>query len=219
MGGIRDDLRGRFGAPSARARIGTGNVSNRFGPRGHERDESMPRWTETEPVRFWKKVQRTEGCWWWTGGTDGNGYGAFWVPGLGRMDKAPRVSWRLTFGEIPDGMWVLHKCDHPSCVRPDHLFLGTNQENMRDCGRKGRHWTQMNPDKAKHNVALARRFLDPRGRGNGCAKLSDDAVREIRSRNTAGETQTSLAVEFGVARSTVTWVVRGGTWKHVMENA
>lgn len=68
------------------------------------------------------------------------GYGSFTLDGsLGESVAAHRFSWELHFGEVPDGMYVLHKCDNPPCVRPDHLFLGTQSDNMYDMWDKGRH--------------------------------------------------------------------------------
>lgn len=86
--------------------------------------------------RFWSKVQKGEGCWEWQGRRFPFGYGAFYLEG--QWNGAHRASWRVHFGEIPDGLWVLHRCDNPPCVRPDHLFLGTHLDNVRDMCRKGR---------------------------------------------------------------------------------
>lgn len=99
--------------------------------------------------RFWSKVDKNGPiashapglgqCWIWTGSTS-EGYGQINVGGGdGRHDWAHRVSWEIHHGPIPDGLWVLHRCDNPSCVRPDHLFLGTVADNNRDMIAKGRH--------------------------------------------------------------------------------
>lgn len=89
--------------------------------------------------RFWSKVRKTDGCWLWIGGKGHNGYGTLYVAGAAnRQMKAHRLSWRIHFGTIPGGLWVLHHCDNPPCVRPDHLFLGNRSDNMKDAGRKGR---------------------------------------------------------------------------------
>ena len=91
--------------------------------------------------RFWAKVPTLGvGCWEWAGGRDNDeGYGRI-REGRGGSPflLTHRVAWELTQGPIPDGLMVLHKCDNPPCVRPDHLFLGTNTDNMRDASAKGR---------------------------------------------------------------------------------
>lgn len=86
--------------------------------------------------RFWAKVEKTDGCWEWTAFVHPKGYGMF---GVGReARRAHRVSYEIANGPIPDGLCVCHSCDNRRCVRPDHLFLGTNQDNVDDKMRKGR---------------------------------------------------------------------------------
>jgi hypothetical protein len=82
--------------------------------------------------RFWSKVDKTENCWEWTGALTPNGYGRL------AHEGAHRVAYRLTYGDFDQGLFVCHRCDNPKCVRPDHLFLGTQFDNMRDCSTKGR---------------------------------------------------------------------------------
>lgn len=83
--------------------------------------------------RFWEKVWKSDdGCWEWTAYTDCFGYGCFGIGREARSVGAHRISWELTYGTIPSGLWVLHRCDNPPCVRPDHLYLGTAADNSRD---------------------------------------------------------------------------------------
>lgn len=87
--------------------------------------------------RFFNKIEKSEdGCWLWKAGSRGNGYGAFKLHH--KTIDAHRISWMLHYGDIPNGMFVCHKCDVRQCVNPDHLFLGTNSDNMKDCYRKNR---------------------------------------------------------------------------------
>ncbi len=91
---------------------------------------------ETAAVRFWKNIQRSDGCWLWTGSRQQNGYGIMWYDG--KVVKAHRMMWLETIGPIPEGLDVLHKCDVRNCVRLDHLELGTDLENARQREERGR---------------------------------------------------------------------------------
>ncbi len=87
--------------------------------------------------RFWSAVAKSDGCWLWTKSLDSQGYGQiFSIPR--RLHRAHRVSWLMHRGPIPDGLFVCHTCDVRNCVNPDHLWLGTNDDNMRDASVKGR---------------------------------------------------------------------------------
>lgn len=95
-------------------------------------------------VRFWRHVVKTADCWNWIGAKNKQGYGHFTIrarPGLTcEHTSAHRFVWSLERGEIPPGLCVLHRCDNPSCVRPDHLFLGTVNDNNQDAKVKSRHY-------------------------------------------------------------------------------
>lgn len=91
-------------------------------------------------VRFWAKVDKSaahNGCWVWTGARRGKGYGDI-VGDAGRRIAAHQLSYKWAHGSIPDGLFVLHKCDNKLCVNPDHLFVGTHQDNMDDMVEKVR---------------------------------------------------------------------------------
>jgi hypothetical protein len=117
--------------------------------------------------------------------------------------QAHRVSWILHHGSIPDGMSVCHRCDTPACVRPDHLFLGTQLDNMRDSTRKRRNGKYRYPNNFH--------------KGSQCWKavLTDEDVRAIRSRLASGAGQHQLAREYGVAPPTINRIAKRVTWKHV----
>lgn len=102
--------------------------------------------TMTPEDRFWLRVGKTEddSCWLWLGSRKERNGGYGQLSFYGRFAYAHRVSWHLSNGPIPEGAQVLHKCDNPPCVRPDHLFLGTQADNVRDMFRKGRESTVPN---------------------------------------------------------------------------
>lgn len=101
----------------------------------------------TRIARFWSYVKKSEdGCWIWMRAVTKFGYGSFTAPYLKRgVEHAHRVAWRLTYGDIPAGKQILHHCDNPACVRPDHLFIGTPRDNVLDAMNKGRMRNQCGP--------------------------------------------------------------------------
>ena len=94
-------------------------------------------YTPKEIDRFWSKVEVTDDCWYWTGGTTLHGYGNAWMGGTNH--RAHRVAYELAYGDIPDGYDVCHRCDTPPCCNPDHLWLGTRGENNTERDAKGRN--------------------------------------------------------------------------------
>lgn len=158
---------------------------------------------------FMLRVTMTEGCWLWAASIRPNGYGQ--INHRGRITLAHRVAYTLLVGPIPPGMWVLHRCDVRACVNPEHLYLGTHEDNMRDMVARGRQCRG-----ARMAAALAgkRRGRMP-GESNAGAKLTDQKVRDMREAYAAGTTQTALAAAYGVRQSLVSRVVRREAWRHV----
>jgi hypothetical protein len=133
-------------------------------------------------------------CLVWTGSRDLKGYGHIYVTGAWgqhrKKSSAHRASYLAFVGAISDGLYVCHHCDNPPCVKPEHLFLGTARENSHDMWAKGRH-------------------------GRGAKRLTEGAVKEMRSLAAGGMTCTALAAQFGVAISTVSTVIRRKAWRHI----
>jgi HNH endonuclease len=151
--------------------------------------------------RFWAKVVKGPDCWEWSGWRDRKGYACFDYPG-GR--KAYRFSWEIHNGPIPPGLCVCHHCDNPSCVNPEHLFLGTIADNNADMVRKGRNG--FGP------VTLECR---PRGEAHTRAKVTEEQVREIRRLNALGIGYRRLSKEYGLSRPSIQAITRRRSWKHV----
>jgi hypothetical protein len=131
------------------------------------------------------------GCWLWIGFTLPAGYGKF-----GDM-LAHRAAWEMFVGLIPEGLFVLHRCDTPSCVNPGHLFLGTHLQNMADMRAKDRQ---------------SREPRAGQGSENSQAKLSDDAIVEIRASTEKGFL---LAKMFGVSAGLISGIRHGKRWAHI----
>lgn len=150
----------------------------------------------TTEERFWQKVNRQgdSDCWLWTSSVRGDGYGAFQVESTKQI-SAHRYSYQLRHGEIPPGMVVMHSCDVPLCVNPNHLSLGTTAENAADASRKGRRLP---------------------GSKNHQAKLDEKTVREIRTRYAAGgTTQRELALAYDVSPALIGHIVNRRSWRHI----
>ena len=140
--------------------------------------------------RFDEKVEMIpDGCWVWLARCDRDGYGRIRIGKL--MFRSHRVAWERKNGTIPDGMFVLHTCDNPYCVNPNHLFLGTQTENMKDKNGKGR---------------------GSRGIGRWSAKLSESNVLSIRADI---RTQEEIAKDYGVNRATISDIQTKRTWRHL----
>lgn len=161
------------------------------------------------PERFWEKVIRGEGCWEWTGHRSRTGYGMIGLPRSRRVERVHRVSWSLTNGPIPIGRQVLHHCDNRACVRPDHLFLGTQADNIADMDHKGRRRTLSGADHP------ARRLGARTGERNGRAKLEEGDIRHIRELRGLGLYYREIASAYAVSVPTIQHVISGKNWSHV----
>ena len=146
--------------------------------------------------RFWRSIDRSKGysaCWEWTGTKDYKGYGRIKVNG--RALRAHRVAYELYRKPIPAGMSVLHACDNPACANPSHLFLGTPADNSADMVKKDRQ---------------------AKGEANSSAKLTEADVIAIKKRLAAGgETQRSVAADYGVDQSLISYIKTGRKWRHI----
>ena len=157
--------------------------------------KGRPAWNSgahADPQNFYASVEKTEGCWNWTGHCNTSGYGHLSLSG--RLILAHRHAWSLENGPIPDGALVLHHCDNRRCVRIEHLYLGTHLDNARDREQRGRGRPRT-------------------GEAHPSAKLTAESVAQIRARYAAGEPASSLAREFSINYRTVHQIVRGATWR------
>ena len=153
--------------------------------------------------RFWKRVNVNGPvhpvwgrCWIWTGPPCHNGYGGFMIDH--QQVRVHRWAYERFIGQIPHELSVLHRCDTPACVRPEHLFLGTTLENQQDKVSKDRQ---------------------AKGEANGFSKLTEEDVKEIRRRYRRLSYHNSnvleLAHEFGVTPVNIRYILAGKAWKHV----
>lgn len=145
---------------------------------------------------FWANVEplSPNECWIWKGSRPDGRYGRMKDHGV--AVSAHRVSYELHHGPIPSEMQVLHKCDNPPCVNPNHLFIGTPLDNMQDKTKKGRAYT-------------------PKGKDNPSSRLDTEQVLDIRRRVREGEKQSHLGAEYGISQQTVSEIVHYKIWRHV----
>jgi hypothetical protein len=142
--------------------------------------------------RFWENVRIGPDCWEWAGSRLSGGYGGIRVGG--KTTRALRLSWEIHNGPIPDGLFVLHHCDNPPCVKPEHLFLGDDRTNAIDRNQKGRQWIT-------------------HGTRNGQARLTESQVGEIRG---STDSERVLASRYGVHHSTIHRIRSGRSWRALL---
>ena len=145
-------------------------------------------------IRFWNKVDKTDTCWNWTAAKSSQGYGRFRLNG--KLESPHVLSYRLHNGDYDSSKDVCHSCDNPSCVNPDHLFLGSRSDNMKDCVRKGR-------------FAINKPTLGRTNELSPATKFSDKDVALIRELYSRGLRQVDIAEIVGCSQSQVSVIVRG----------
>lgn len=182
----------------------------------------MARSKRTPTDRFWAKVRKEtspvrEGltpCWTWTGGTTKNGYGQFCWPLRG--SRAHRLSWFMRFGDVPQGLLVLHRCDNRPCVNPEHLFLGTHQDNQDDMWAKGRGWSKNGHHSNPADYRTETKKTYNIGEDHPNAKLNSGQVLEIRHDHEVNGTRYSvLAKQYHVDRASIRDVILRRSWTHI----
>lgn len=166
----------------------------------------MPRFKGTPEERFWSKVDKGPhpgGCWLWTAYIQKSwGYGVFGIKRNGKDGTvlAHRHSWFLVNGEVPDGMLVCHSCDNPRCVNPDHLWVGTNNDNMQDMKQKGRGKSRQ-------------------GSRHPTSRMTEWHAAEIWRRcRILHHRRDIVSQELGVSMSAVKRVVSREAWRHVTDS-
>lgn len=147
------------------------------------------KFSEAVQTRFWAKVDRTQGpdaCWIWQGAKWPHGYGQF------RYEKslwtAHRMAWAMTHGSIPEGKWILHACDVPSCCNPAHLHVGDHDLNMKEMAVRER---------------------------SRATRLNANVVKKVRELVGLGMKQTVIAKLLGVSNACICEIVSGKKWGHV----
>jgi len=157
----------------------------------------MPKTYKTTEQLFWAKVKKSDkpdGCHIWIASTSSHGYGEFKVNG--KTWKAHRWIWTKNHGTIPVGMNICHHCDNPSCVRDDHLYLGTQQDNVNDRQKRNRQTSH-------------------KGQLNGRAKLTEKQIPIIRLRLNNKESQIKIANDYNVCQGTISDIKLNVLWKHI----
>lgn len=182
--------------------------------------------TEQDVQRLWSRIDQVsdpDGCWLWTGGTRTTGYGVFPFvrDGAWAGYQAHRAAWVSVNGPIPDGLFVCHRCDVRLCCRPDHLFLGTQADNIADALAKGRfpsgerNGAYVHRERIRQQRTARGNYGRLPGESNPAAKLTEDDVREARRLFASGVTKKAIGARFGVSSQTICNVISGKHWGHV----
>lgn len=149
--------------------------------------------SESDYKRFWKYVNKTENCWNWTASVNTYGYGCFWWNG--KQWQAHRVSWYIKYNSFPKDC-LLHICDNPRCINPQHLKEGSQKDNIQDKVLKQRQ---------------------AKGSNNGNARLTEEEVLSIKNKYSKGQSLRSLAKEYTVSKTAIKYIIIGRTWSYLNE--
>ena len=147
--------------------------------------------TDKNLTRFWNYVDKTDNCWNWTAALNTYGYGCFWWDK--KQHQSHRISWLIAYGSFPADC-LLHICDNPKCVKPDHLKEGSQADNMAD-------------KKHKRRQAFGERI--------GKSKLTESQVLDILKKHSEGQSMFSLGKEYGVSDTAISYIVKGKNWSYL----
>ena len=148
-------------------------------------------YVKTNPAdRFWDKVRKTDTCWIWTGALNAQGYGVIDIDGVNR--RAHRFVLEMNGQQLPSDMMVLHKCDNPPCVNPDHLFLGSQTDNVKDMRDKSR----------------ASDYFTQKAHDHPASRLTEDDVENIKALK-GKISQKEIGAMYGIAQQTVSKIHTG----------
>jgi hypothetical protein len=155
---------------------------------------------------FWQRKVEIDGCWFVISNT---GKRKEYINVVGKEFKITRIAYKAAFGDCPVGLNVCHRCDTPPCIKPEHLWLGTQKENVLDAVQKGR-WAHLYGDKNPYHGKVVRR-----GEEHCLAKLTVDDVKHIRHLFKKGWTCRRIGNKFHHSQENIRHVVMRRSWKHI----